>query len=115
MGFFTIMYSGLGYYTLNLNTNYNKFIPLESVVRFKCICTNPQEGKRKIESLCQLFDKDTNEVLAEATSVFYHPPKDGPVYPFDMMVATMKSMTPQQVVEQINEQKRRARKSPAKL
>eukprot|EP01127_Copromyxa_protea_P002752 TRINITY_DN12713_c0_g1_i1.p1 TRINITY_DN12713_c0_g1~~TRINITY_DN12713_c0_g1_i1.p1 ORF type:complete len:262 (+),score=62.66 TRINITY_DN12713_c0_g1_i1:80-787(+) len=108
MGFFTVVYSGLGYYTLNLNTNYTKFVPLQSIVRFKCTCTNPQEGKRKIASLCQFFDPETNELLAESTAVFYHPPKDGPVIPLAVARKGMQSMTAEQFVEYINTANRKA-------
>lgn len=100
----------------------------ESVVRFKCHATDAGADKRKIKSVCQFFDGETGELLAgidcvnnranllvEANSLFYHPPKDGPSIPYESMKKGMAGLTPEQFVEYVKQKRDAKKQVQAKL
>jgi hypothetical protein len=43
--------------------------------------------------------------VPEATSLFYHPQKDGPVVPYEVMKKGMQEMTPEQFVQYVKKKK----------
>jgi len=62
--------AGFGSFTLNLNVNYRKFIPLGAVVKIECAVVK-KEG-RKIYLEGKMSNPESGEVHAEATALFYN-------------------------------------------
>eukprot|EP01102_Stenamoeba_stenopodia_P001280 TRINITY_DN110_c0_g1_i1.p1 TRINITY_DN110_c0_g1~~TRINITY_DN110_c0_g1_i1.p1 ORF type:complete len:220 (-),score=52.56 TRINITY_DN110_c0_g1_i1:66-725(-) len=77
LGTFVLRLCGLGCVTLNLNTNYKKFIPIESCVRLEC-WEIKREGRKVFcaGKLCNIDDGD--QIYSEATAIFY---KNQPTIP----------------------------------
>eukprot|EP01114_Cavostelium_apophysatum_P022825 TRINITY_DN8394_c0_g1_i1.p1 TRINITY_DN8394_c0_g1~~TRINITY_DN8394_c0_g1_i1.p1 ORF type:complete len:226 (+),score=34.55 TRINITY_DN8394_c0_g1_i1:79-756(+) len=107
LGWTAVRGAGFGHVTLNLNTNYKKFVRLGSVVQIECKI-DKRDGKKLYISGNLSDGHLTNPtIFVEATSLFYqanaHPPFDVA----QQMFGPASGVTPEQLIEKIRAQKKK--------
>lgn len=107
LGYYSMFLLGWGCFTLNLNVDYHKFIPLGSTVRFECSLDRIEGKKLFIEAkLMHLVD---DVVHSKAKALFY---KSKPLPTYDQamqMFGRGSNTTKEQLIEQLQRRRRESR------
>jgi len=96
---------GLGCFTLNLNVNYRKFVPLGAVVKIEGSVVRVEDRKVWLEA--KLIGDDEKTLHADCTSIFYRAEKSADFKTTYDMIGANSGITKDMLLKKINNLKKR--------